>query len=47
MNTFTVSFFSSKTDIKPEVLNLDIISIKDKLKEYAISTVKKKNLIYL
>jgi len=42
MNTFTVSFFSSKTDIKPEVLNLDIISIKDKLKEYAISTVNTK-----
>jgi len=42
MNTFTVSFFSSKTDIKPEVLNLDIISIKDKLKECAISTVNTK-----
>lgn len=41
MITYRVCFFSSKTSNKPKVLDIDINSIRDKLKIYAIDTENK------
>ena len=44
MEKYTFSFFSSKTKVKPEVVDLDIDSIKKKLTEYAkLTKITKKD----
>ena len=48
MEKYTFSFFSSKTKVKPEVVDLDIDSIKKKLTEYAkLTKITKKDSLPL